>query len=104
MPQGKSKVKTKKPAGAKTKKRTIKKAKDVQKKNRPATPKKTAKVKDAVTKAINESNETAARDKAVSDGKSLSVLPTDDVGQGAADTKGKKGAGASKGKGKKGKK
>jgi len=80
MPQGKLKVKANIPVGAKVKQRTISKAKDLQKKNRPALPRKDQhQLRDSITKAINETNETTAREKAVMDGKTLRVLPSDDV-------------------------
>ncbi|OXA58856.1 uncharacterized protein LOC110846415 [Folsomia candida] len=80
MPQGKLKVKAKIPVGAKVKQRTIAKAKDVQKRNRPAQRKKAANaVGAAITRAINENNETTVREKAVVDGKTLHILPSDDV-------------------------
>lgn len=48
--------------------------------DRPAQPKKASNVvREAITKAINESNETSAREKAVLDGKKLRVLPSEDV-------------------------
>jgi len=73
-------VKAKIPVGAKVKQRTIAKAKDIQKKNRPAQRKKASNlVGSAITKAINENNETNVREKAVVDGKTLHILPSDDV-------------------------
>jgi len=74
--------------------------------DRPALPKKTANlVGAAITKAINESNETTVREKAVVDGKTLHVLPTKDVLPAAEASKAGQSAAAaySKGKGKKGK-
>ena len=48
--------------------------------DRPAQRRKaTNEVREAITKAINEANETTVREKAVFEGKTLHVLPSDDV-------------------------
>jgi len=84
MPQGKMKVKAKMPQGAKIKNKAISKPKDIQKKNRPAQPKKDL-LTAAVTKAINDSNEAVFKQKAaVEGGKQFRVIPSDDIQPGTS--------------------
>ncbi|CAL8096267.1 unnamed protein product [Orchesella dallaii] len=78
MPQGKMKVKAKMPHGAKIKNKAISKPKDIQKKNRPAQQKRDL-LNAAVTKAINDSNESTFKHKATVEGKPFRVIPTDDI-------------------------
>ncbi|ODM90363.1 hypothetical protein Ocin01_16318 [Orchesella cincta] len=81
MPQGKMKVKAKLPHGAKVKGKGISKAKDIQKKNRPAQQKRDL-LNAAVTKAINDSNESTFKQKATVEGKHFTVIPDDIVKKG----------------------